>query len=199
MDKTPPVGYSELPSWGDLMKRFLVVLACLILAAFAGSTVATAQTADEPASRDDIILLLRTMHSHDMLRKTMEVQISSMQKLFHDQLLKEDGKLPPDFDARFKKAMTDLMDGMPMDEIVQAMIPAYQKHFTHGDIEAMNTFYSSPVGQKAVEELPEVMQDGMQAAMPILVKYMGTAQEKLKRDLEGTPAKTGSGASTSQN
>jgi uncharacterized protein len=184
---------------GDFMKRFLIALACLILATSAGSAVATAQAADEPASRDDILLLLRTMRSHDMVHRTMEVQAASIQKLFHDQILKDTGKLPPDFDARFRKAMKDMIDGMPTDEIVQAMIPAYQKHFTHGDIAAMNTFYSSPVGQKVLEELPAVMQDGMQAALPIMAKYLGTAEDKMKRDLEGPPAKTGDGASTQQN
>ena len=172
------------------MKRLLIAIACL-----AFSLPCLAQNADDPASRDDIILLLQTMHSHDLLQKTMEVQAQSMRQLFHDMLLKDTGKVPPDFDARFKKAMADLIKGMPMDEIMQAMIPAYQKHFTHGDIAAMNTFYSSPVGQKVLEELPAVMQDGMRAATPILIKYIGDGQERMKRELEpdekSSPAKTG--------
>ncbi len=169
------------------MKRVLIVFAGLALNAFAFSTLALAQNADDPASRDDVILLLRTMHSHDMMRRTMEVQSASMQKLFHDMILKDTGKVPPDFDARFKKAMTDMLNGMPTDDLVQAMIPAYQKHFTQGDITAMNAFYSSPVGEKVLEELPDVMRDGMEAALPLLSKYLDEAQNKMKRDLEGPP------------
>ncbi len=37
----------------------------------------------------------------------------------------------------------------------------------------MNAFYSSPVGQKVLHELPAVMQEGNQAAMPIMSKYLG--------------------------
>jgi hypothetical protein len=172
------------------MKRLPIAIMCL-----AFSLPCLAQNADDPASRDDIILLLQTMHSHDLLQKTMEVQTQSMRQLFHDMLLKDTGKVPPDFDARFKKAMDNLIKGMPMDDITQAMIPAYQKHFTHGDIAAMNTFYSSPVGQKVLQELPAVMQDGMRAAAPILIKYIGDGQERMKHDLEpvekSLPAKTG--------
>ena len=182
---------------GVFMKRVLIALACLAINVTALSTAATAQADNEPASRDDVILLLRTMHSHDMVRRTMEVQASSMEKLFHDALLQESGRVPPDFDARFKKTMTEIINGMPADEIVQAMIPAYQKHFTHGDIAAMNTFYASPVGQKVLEELPDVMQDGMRAATPLIVKYLGTMQDKMKHDLESTPAKP-AGAGTPQ-
>jgi hypothetical protein len=172
------------------MKRLLIAIVCL-----AFSLPCLAQNADDPASRDDVILLLQTMHSHDLLQKTMEVQTQSMRQLFHDMLVKDTGKVPPDFDARFKKAMDTLVKGMPMDEIMQAMIPAYQKHFTHGDIAAMNTFYASPVGQKVLQELPAVMQDGMRAAAPILIKYVNDSQEQMKHDLEPTqkssPTKTG--------
>jgi uncharacterized protein len=181
------------------MKRFSMALACIAVGMVAFCSLALAQNADEPASRDDVLLLLRTMHSHDTVRRTMEVQASSMQKLFHDAILQETGKVPPDFDARFKKAMTEMLNGMPTDEIVQAMIPAYQKHFTHGDIAAMNAFYASPVGQKVLQVLPDVMRDGMESALPLVAKYLGDAQEKMKRDLEAPPAKTGSGASPQQN
>lgn len=85
------------------MKRFLILLACLALNFLAISTPALGQNPGDPASKDDVILLLRTMHSHDMVRRTMEVQAASMQKLFHDMIQKDTGKVPPDFDARFKK------------------------------------------------------------------------------------------------
>jgi hypothetical protein len=73
------------------------------------------------------------------------------------------------------------------------MIPAYQNHFTRGDIQAMNAFYSSPVGQKVLEQLPAVMQEGMQAAMPIMSKYVTEWKERMQKDVkdmgDGTPQK----------
>lgn len=161
------------------MKRVVIALACLAL-----SLPCLAQHADDPASKDDVILYLRTMHSHDLLQKMMEAQAQSMQQLFHDMILKDRGKLPPDFDAHFKVAMADLIKNMPSDQVVEAMIPTYQKHFTHGDIEAMNAFYSSPVGQKVLQELPAVMQDGNQVALPIMSKYLGEWQERMKNEFE---------------
>lgn len=161
------------------MKRLLIALACL-----AFSVSGLAQNGDEPASKDDVILYLRTMRTHDMLQKTMQVQSLSMQQLFREQVLKEKGSIPPEFDAHFKKVMDDLIQGMPVDEITQAMIPAYQKHFTKSEIAAMNTFYSSPVGQKVLQELPAVMQEGTQAAMPIMSKYLGEWNERMQKELK---------------
>jgi hypothetical protein len=168
------------------MKRLLIALACLAFCA-----PALAQTADEPASTDDIILYLRTMHSHDMFQRVMEVQSQNMQQLLRDQVMKEKGSVPPEFDAHFKKVMEDMIKNMPIDQITQAMIPAYQKHFTKGDITAMSAFYSSPVGQKVLQELPVVMQEGSQAAMPIMTKYLSEWKDRMQQDLKDLGDDTG--------
>jgi hypothetical protein len=165
------------------MKRLLIAFACLLFS-ISGSVYGFAQTADEPASKDDVILYLRTMHSHDMLQQVMQVQSQNMQQLFRDQLLKEKGSVPPEFDTHFKKLMDDLIKGMPIDEITQAMIPSYQQHFTKSDIAAMNSFYSSPVGQKVLQQLPAVMQEGSQAAMPIVSKYLGEWRDRMEQEMK---------------
>jgi len=162
-----------------------MAILCLAL-----SAPVLAQSSDtDPATRDDIILYLRTMRSHDLVKKMMEVQSESMQKLIHDQFLQDKGTLPPDFDRRMKKAMADLVKNMPVDDIIQAMIPAYQDHFTRGDIQAMNAFYSSPVGQKVLEELPAVNQEGIKAALPILSKYLSDWKDRIQQDLEKSSPK----------
>ena len=165
------------------MKRLLIALACLAFS-FSASIPTLAQAADEPASKDDIIHYLHTMRSHDMFQRIMEVQSQNMQQLFRDQMLKEKGSVPPEFDAHFKKSMDDMIKGMPIDDITQAMIPAYQKHFTKADIAAMNAFYSSPVGQKVLQELPVVVQEGSQAAMPILSKYLDEWKDRMQQQLK---------------
>ena len=85
---------------------------------------------------------------------------------------------------RMKKSMDELIKGMPADEIIQAMIPSYQKHFTRSDIQAMNAFYSSPVGQKVLQELPEVTQEGMQAALPIISKYLSDWKKRMEQEMK---------------
>ena len=166
------------------MKRSLILLACLVFCVSGAVQSALAQSSDEPASKDDVILYLRTMRSHDMFQRIMEVQSQSMQQMMHDQMVKDKGSVPADFEARQKKLMDDLLKNMPIDEITQAMIPSYQKHFTKGDIEAMNVFYSSPVGQKVLEQLPAVMQEGMQAAMPILTTYVTEWKGRMEQELK---------------
>jgi hypothetical protein len=55
----------------------------------------------------------------------------------------------------------------------------------------MNAFYSSPVGQKVIEELPTVLQEGMQAATPILSQYLSEFKDRMQEELKNagsTPA-----------
>jgi uncharacterized protein len=161
------------------MRALLIAVLCAVFI-----TPCLAQTADtDPATKDDVILLFRTMHSYDLIQKLMEVQSQSTQQLFRDQLEREKG-VPSDFEARIKKMNDEMIKGIPADEIVQAMIPAYQKHFTRGDIAAMNAFYSSPVGQKVLRELPAVTQEGMQEMMPILNKYLEGWKERVQHEFE---------------
>jgi uncharacterized protein len=161
------------------MRSFLTAAFCLILAI---AVPCAAQNADtDPATKDDVILFFHTMHSHDMIEKIMQVQSQTMQQMFRDQLAR-DKSIPPDFDTRWKKMMDQLIKGLPLDEMTEAMIPSYQNHFTRGDIAAMNAFYSSPVGQKVLQELPEVTQEGMKAMMPILTKYLNDWRDRMPQE-----------------
>jgi len=54
-----------------------------------------------------------------------------------------------------------LFQNMPIDEMVDAMVPIYQKHLTREDMDAILAFYSSPVGLKLQREQPAMMQEGM--------------------------------------
>jgi uncharacterized protein len=156
-----------------------VLIACLSLALVRPCLAQTADT--DPATKDDIILYLQTMHTHDLIHRVMEVQSKTMQQAVHDQLAKQK-ELPADFEPRMNKMMDEMYKSLPWDDMMQAMIPAYQNHFTHGDIMAMNAFYSSPVGQKVLEELPAVMQEGMQQIMPLLSKWVDQWKGRMQQE-----------------
>jgi uncharacterized protein len=176
------------------MRAFLIASLCLIV-----SCVCFAQTADaDPATKDDVILYLQTMHTNDTMHKIIEVMSASMQQSMHDELAKQKN-LPADSGARMNKMMEELMKNMPFDEMEEAMVPTYQKHFTHGDIEAMNSFYSSPTGQKVLRELPGVMQEGMQAMRPIINKYVEDSKQRMMEDLRNSPAAAKPAGASEQN
>jgi hypothetical protein len=172
------------------MKRVLA-LACFCLV-FAVPGWAQQSGSDAPATKEDVEAYLQAVHSHEMMLNMMDAMIKPMHQMSHQEYLKNQDKLPPDFEEHMNKIVDDMMKNMPLDEMMQAMVPSYQKHFTKGDIDAMLAFYSSPTGQKVLRELPAIMSESMQNIMPIMSKYMETVKERMQQEvarlLQQTPA-----------
>lgn len=71
-------------------------------------------------------------------------------------------------------------------DIVERIVPVYDRHFTERDIDGMITFWRSPVGQKLLKEGPAVTQEsvaaGQQFAQEIFKKL---AAEQKPADVPG--------------
>ncbi len=163
------------------MKRFL--LAAIFCLAFTSHALAQDAAASAPASKEDVERYLRTMHSHDMMQNMIVAMAKPMHQMVHDQFLKEKDKLPADFETRMNKMMDDMMKDMPFDEMMQAMVPSYQKHLTKGDVDSLVAFYSSPTGQKVLRELPAIMGEAMEAMMPIMRRQMDTMNQRVQQEV----------------
>lgn len=52
-------------------------------------------------------------------------------------------------------------DRIKVDEIIERLIPLYDKYFTEEDLKDYITFYSSPQGQKLVASIGSIMRDSV--------------------------------------
>jgi hypothetical protein len=139
------MGYAEAVLGRMIVKRFLV--AAILCAGF--SWTGLAQTpADAPATKEDVERYFQAVHSHDMMLKMMEAMSQPMHQSAHDQCEKDKDRLPADCEERINKMLDAMTKELPFDEMMQSMVPAYQKHFTKGDMDALIAFYSTPTGQK---------------------------------------------------
>ena len=77
----------------------------------------------------------------------------------------------------------DSLKSFPWDDILQSMIPVYQKHLTKGDVNAMVAFYSTLTGQKILKEMPQIMGEAMQTMMPMLRTHMEAMQERMQQEI----------------
>lgn len=162
------------------MKRIFVLIALML--ALAGYAGAQQNAADTPATKEDIEKYLQVMHSREMMTKMVDAMSKPMHQMVHEQYLKDKDKLPADFEARMNKMMDDMYKTFPWDEMVQATVPVYQKHFTKGDVNTLVAFYSTPTGQKLIQDTPAIMAEVMQSVMPMLRKQMDTMNERLQQE-----------------
>jgi hypothetical protein len=162
------------------MKR--VLFATVLCFAFVSQGLAQGSPSDAPPTKEDVEKYLEVTHSHDMVLKMVNSMMQPMHQAVHEQYLRDKDKLPPDFEARTNKITDDMMRNMPFDQMIEAMIPAYQKHFTKGDLVNIVAFYSTPTGQKLLREAPALMSDSMQAMMPIMRQQMEAVNSRLKQE-----------------
>lgn len=78
----------------------------------------------------------------------------------------------------------DMMADMPLDEMVEAMVPIYRRHLSRTDVDEVIRFYSSAVGQKLLREQPQMIQEGMQAGVEIQQKRMDQMLARIRERTE---------------
>ena len=157
---------------------FLAIAAVVLLYASAGYAQTSAD--DASATKADVERYFQLVKSHDLMKKLMATMSQNQRQLMHEQYLKHKDELPEDYESQMETLMANLWAKMPLDEMMQAMMPAYQKHFTHGDIENLIAFYSTPTGAKLLNEMPSIMAEAMQDMMPVISRYVDTMQQTLK-------------------
>jgi hypothetical protein len=163
------------------MKRFFVIAAlCLV---FVQAGLAQQSAADAPATKEDVEKYLKVMHSREMIAQMLEAMSKPMHQMIHEQYMKDKDRLPADFEARMDKMMYDAMKGFPWDEMLESMVPVYQKHLTKGDIDAIVAFYSAPTGQKLLREMPAMMAEAMESMTPILRNQMDAMTERMQVEI----------------
>jgi hypothetical protein len=183
------------------MKRF--VLATIVLLCSSAVSFAQQDPADSPATKEDVQRYLEVMHSREMMSKIIEAMTKPMHQMMHEQYEKDKDKLPADFETRMNKLMDDTMKSFPWDEMLDSMVPVYQKHFTKGDIDHLVAFYSTPTGQKVMRELPAITAESMQSIMPIMKQKIEAMtremQQQVAEMIKQSEAKPGQNPPSSKN
>lgn len=168
-----------------MMKRKIVatlVFLCLALS----SSFAQQST---KASRQDVLKLLEVLQ----VRKQTEVMLTAAMQQAKQMTAEEFKRSNPNATAEEIEAATISLSSfykeMPREELIEATIPIYQRHFTHNEIQAMINFYSTGAGQKFVREMPAVSVESMQAANAVLQKHLPELMEKAEQAAREAAAK----------
>ena len=96
---------------------------------------------------------LTTMFEVSGSEETFQAAISQMVDLFKQQYSEVDKKTWNELEKEFKKTS--------IEDLVELLIPVYQKYLTLDDLKDLITFYKTPVGQKYAEKTPLIMQESM--------------------------------------
>jgi hypothetical protein len=134
---------------------------------------------DAPASREDILKLFDVMQTREQMRQVMRQVTVQMRSMSREQMQKTNPNITAEELAKIDARAEQMIESVPVMDMMNDMVPVYQKHLTKADVDAMIGFYSTPTGQKIMREMPAMAAEGMQALQPRMRKIMDETMRSL--------------------
>ncbi len=113
----------------------------------ASKTPATTRAAARPAADE----AGKEADIRKLLQLTGNLQMVNQMK---SQMIEQMRQASPDLPAEM---LTELSNEMRAEDLENAMVPIYAKHFTNEEIKQLIAFYDSPFGKKLIREMPQII------------------------------------------
>jgi hypothetical protein len=165
-----------------MRKISFLFLAAALLPTFAQQTTSTKPTGQsdstgakpvppDAASKEQLMKLFEVLGVNKQIQSVMDQMTKPMQQMMPS---------PPQMSDKQKEKLSklqgELFGKMMSPEFIhtylELMVPVYQVHFTRTDVDQMITFYSSPVGQKFVNEQPLITQETFPKIIPLMQQHL---------------------------
>jgi len=131
--------------------------------------------ADDASHRAAAEELMRTLNVDQMMNTYMKIFDESMKKGFRQAGGTEEYQ--PIFD-KYAAQMTALMqEALSWENFKEPMIDLYVESFSEQEIVEIHGFYQTPVGMKAIAEMPRMMQAGAKIGQDLVQGLMPRIQE----------------------
>lgn len=176
------------------MKKWAGVLAVVLAAVIVspGFAVETETDGAATARHEEKIRNIRKL-VHIMSGKQLKDMMDSMMR---SSLEAVEARMPRDAkeDPEAKQVLDEYMKSLSLaekdlEEMMDLMIPYYDKYLDDADIGALVQFYESPAGKKFVRVMPEMMVEMMPQIMSWTMEKLKGPTEALRKRLEAIEEK----------
>jgi len=139
---------------------------------------------DAGASRADIARLLDLVHVGDQMALMRDGLVTNMKQSAETTFKKKVPDATAEQVAVLNGMVDDAFQDFPIDELLDAIVPIYQKHLSPADVNKMIEFYSTPTGQKVIAEMPAMMKEAMQAGAELTRARMDTITQRIDKRMK---------------
>jgi uncharacterized protein len=139
---------------------------------------AEAFPADAP-THDQVMTLFDLLQIRKMMATMMDGMQQAMKQSAERSFRERVSAPTPKQLEALNGMVEDAVGGLPMDEMMEAMVPIYRRHLSKSDVDEMIRFFGGPVGQKLLREQPQMMQEGMRAGAAVAEKRMEEIKIKI--------------------
>ena len=163
------------------MNRFLTLA---LLGTLLFSSTASAST---DSHRQAALEMLSISRVDKMIEPMMENVMSMIQQQMAQVDIPEDKK--PIIQKYNQKIVETLRQEMQWAKMKEDFVALYLNVYTEEEIRELTEFYSSPLGQKKLDKMPELMQASLQISQSMLQQTLPKIQQlsqEMARELQGT-------------
>ena len=159
------------------------VLVPLLLLSF-GRAQSPSPSVDVPATKDQVMQLLEVTQARNRVAQLLE-GMGKKARLGAEAAFEQ--KIPdakPEELAHVDAMADSLFQDFSADELIDAIVPIYQKHLSKTDIDGVLSFYATPAGQNLLKEMPAILAESMEAGGQIGPKKMGNINERIEQQVK---------------
>lgn len=120
--------------------------------------------ADGRPSSDQVRKLLALLRVRDELQITLDAMKQQVKDQAVQSFRERISDPTPEQLKSVNYVVDDVFRDVSLDDLIQDLVPVYQRHLTRSDVHALIGFYSSPAGQKILREQPAMIKESMQVA-----------------------------------
>jgi uncharacterized protein len=164
-----------------------IILGVCLPAALAQVTVSV--TNDTPATNEQIEKLFAVMEVRQQTHRMMDSMVQQMQAVSTATIKARYPQVTGAELAKLNRISEEVLRDMPLDAMLDDMIPVYRKYLNQGDVDAMIVFYQSPTGKKLINQMPQITQEAMQVSYRHMEKQVDVVMDKvenmMKEDQQG--------------
>lgn len=166
------------------------ILAALLLSAMCAFSQQTQSSATDAPTRADIRRLFDVMQIREQMQSSRDMMVQQMRQITRGAITKRHPETTVLDFAKMDEIADSVLKAMPVDAMLEDVIPIYQKHLTKADIDAMIAFFGTPTGQKLMREQPQMAAESMQAASVRMQKSMDEAMDRIEKMTSEDAART---------
>jgi hypothetical protein len=167
-----------------------LLLFVLLAPAYGRQLPANAPTRQQVLRLFEATQLRRTMEASQEV--AMQTAVNTVQQMIRQNGATVDAEMQRQMDAMMRGVMEDVRAVLPVDQMLEAIIPIYQSHYTADEVEAIIAFQNSPVGKKMVNLQSTMMQESAQALAPLqqraMPELMRRLNERMQKIVPSAPA-----------
>lgn len=137
-----------------MLKRLIFILACLVAIQIYEAGRADAQTpdADVKAAAKEVMVAMKVVDQWKIILPTV---LNALRPV----IVQGRPEVERDYDA-IQRQVVDVFE-KDMNDLMDAMTIVYARHFTATELRDLAKFMNGPTGQKFVDKMPVVFQEGM--------------------------------------